>query len=73
MHNKLQSVRVIMLLAMAVAICPTVGAAESATDERETTEQHTQPEYRARPQPADTFEPSEDVSEDFAVPFPVDI
>lgn len=31
------------------------------------------PEHRARPLPADTFTPSEDISEDFPVPFPVDI
>lgn len=31
------------------------------------------PEYRARALPTDTFKPSEQVSEDFAVPFPADI
>lgn len=31
------------------------------------------PEYSRRSLPADTFKPSEEISEDFAVPFPVDI
>ena len=31
------------------------------------------PEHRARPLPADAFKPSEEISEDFPVPMPVDI
>lgn len=31
------------------------------------------PEYRTRALPTDTFKPSEQVSEDFAIPFPADI
>lgn len=31
------------------------------------------PEYSRRSLPADTFKPSEEISEDFPVPFPVDI
>lgn len=31
------------------------------------------PEYHARPLPKDTFKPSEQVSEDYPVAFPVDI
>jgi len=31
------------------------------------------PEYRTRTLPTDTFKPSEQVSEDYAVPFPADI
>jgi len=31
------------------------------------------PEYSHRKLPADTFKPSEEISEDFPVPFPVDI
>ena len=31
------------------------------------------PERQIRPLPADTFTPSEEISEDFPVPFPVDI
>lgn len=30
-------------------------------------------EYKFRPLPADTFKPSEKISEDYPVPFPVDI
>lgn len=31
------------------------------------------PEHRVRPLPTDTFKPTEEVSEDFPVPFPTDI
>lgn len=31
------------------------------------------PEYRTKALPSDTFKPSEEVSADFAVPFPADI
>lgn len=31
------------------------------------------PEHRVRPLPADTFKPTEEISEDFPVPFPTDI
>jgi hypothetical protein len=31
------------------------------------------PEYSHRSLPADTFKPSEEISEDYPVPFPVDI
>jgi hypothetical protein len=31
------------------------------------------PEYRTKALPSDTFKPSEEVSTDFAVPFPADI
>ncbi len=33
----------------------------------------TLPEHRVRPLPADTFKPTEEISEDYPVPFPVDI
>ncbi len=33
----------------------------------------TLPEHRVRPLPFDTFKPSEEISEDYPVPFPVDI
>ncbi len=36
-------------------------------------EPEAQPEYRTRALPTDTFKPSEQVSEDYAVPFPADI
>jgi hypothetical protein len=31
------------------------------------------PEYSRRSLPSDTFKPSEEISEDYSVPFPVDI
>ena len=36
-------------------------------------DQETKPEHRVRPLPADTFKPTEEISEDYPVPFPVDI
>lgn len=47
------------------------------TDERLSTGhelgKETLPEHRVRPLPFDTFKPSEEISEDYPVPFPVDI
>ena len=36
-------------------------------------DQEAKPEHRVRPLPADTFKPTEEISEDYPVPFPVDI
>ncbi len=36
-------------------------------------DEETKPEHRVRPLPADTFKPTEEISEDYPVPFPVDI
>lgn len=41
--------------------------------EAETENEHELPGYRPRPLPADTFKPSEEISEDFPVAFPTDI
>ena len=41
--------------------------------EAETEDEHELPKHRPRPLPADTFEPSEEISEDFPVAFPTDI
>ena len=54
------------------ALCP-----EEETDERLSTGhelgKETLPEHRVRPLPFDTFKPSEEISEDYPVPFPIDI
>jgi hypothetical protein len=60
----------LLLLALASALASaqepqTPPPPEPATPER--------PEYRARALPSDTFKPSEQVSEDYAIPFPADI
>ena len=50
---------------------------EKETDERLSTGhelgKETLPEHRVRPLPFDTFKPSEEISEDYPVPFPIDI
>ena len=50
---------------------------EEETDERLSTGhelgKETLPEHRVRPLPFDTFKPSEEISEDYPVPFPIDI
>lgn len=54
------------------------GAQTTGTDypppvEQATPRSQEHPEYRFRPLPEDTFKPSEEIAEDFPVPFPVDI
>ena len=62
-----------------VVVALTVPAGGASADENERRDRNTEPddtvlpEHRPRPLPTDTFKPSEDISEDFAVPFPVDI
>ncbi len=66
---------VIFLLCTLVAVAP--AQSQSQTNPKDKDEvpdtKNENPEYRRRSLPADTFKPSEEVSEDFAVPFPVDI
>jgi hypothetical protein len=78
MHSKrtrisLRAVSIYLLLAWAG---PGLSQQEEA-DERLSTghklDEETLPEHRVRPLPADTFKPSEEISEDYPVPFPVDI
>ena len=54
-------------MAMAADPAPAAPANPPTTDDR------TRPERQLRPLPADTFTPSEEISADFPVPFPVDI
>lgn len=64
-----------MLLAVAAA-GSAADAQESATRQPSPpppAEDAERPEYRTRALPTDTFEPSEQVSEDYAIPFPADI
>ncbi|MCB1749879.1 MAG: hypothetical protein KDK06_22095 [Gammaproteobacteria bacterium] len=60
----------LLLAAWLAVAAPTAGAADQAPPP-EPPPDH--PEHRFRPLPEDTFKPSEEISEDFPVPFPVDI
>ena len=59
----------------ALAACFICGAEaqEYGREDQEAEDVPARPEYRQRSLPADTFTPSEEISEDFPVPFPVDI
>lgn len=55
-------------------LAATLGGAAAAQEEAEAEKDpQKRPENTLRPLPADTFKPSEEISEDFPVPFPVDI
>ncbi len=67
----------LILAAMVLALAPTAGIAQSA-EPAETTDAATEADKPADAESADqpaseVFIPSEDISEDFAVSFPVDI
>lgn len=64
-----------LLLLMTVLMFGRAGFAEDQQPQPpgDDTEAAALPEHRVRPLPSDTFKPSEDISEDFPVPFPVDI
>ena len=63
-----------LLVAALFVAAAGVFAAEPATDKAANEQNEASlPEHRARPLPTDTFKPSEEISEDFPVPFPVDI
>lgn len=49
-----------------------LSAAQDANDSS-AEQDKSRPELSVRPLPADTFQPSEEISEDVPVPFPVDI
>ena len=61
----------------ALLIGATLSAATLGAEDSDSTDASAnppaRPEYSARPLPADTFSPSEEISEDFPVPFPADI
>ena len=55
------------------ALAQTPAAPPTAPDAAPAPPSTARPEYEFRPLPADTFKPSEEIVEDFPVPFPVDI
>ncbi len=66
-----------IFLSIVMVIIPTLVAAQTG-GERETETpppipSSGNPEYKIKSLPNDTFKPSEKISEDFPVPFPVDI
>jgi hypothetical protein len=74
MRNKVFAVQ-LLLAVFAAAPAPAQeqqGDVESYERARQL-EEKDKPELRTRRLPADTFKPSETISEDFPVPFPVDI
>jgi hypothetical protein len=62
-----------VLLCTEVALTAEPAPAAAAPTEQPAADDRTRPERQFRPLPADTFTPSEEISEDFPVPFPVDI
>lgn len=72
MHNKRLAIGLLLLA------CATSSVAQAPTTKPPPTiapvpEDSEKPELKRRALPADTFKPSEAISEDFPVPFPVDI
>ena len=67
------------LLGLVLCIVATPAAAQTRAEVEREKEikasefKTSKPEYSRRTLPADTFKPSEEISEDFPVPFPVDI
>lgn len=74
MHNNF---RLTALLLLCVISLPVAAQAPSTSGEEDAEPpaggESSKPEHTRRALPADTFKPSEEVSEDFPVPFPVDI
>lgn len=75
MPNKLGPRIVILTLAamLGAPVCAETAPAEGAPPPPSPPSESELPEYRSRALPTDSFRPSEEVSEDFAVPFPADI
>lgn len=69
MRNK--DILAVALVLAAIGVTGIVAAEDSTATENEPPPNR--PENTVRPLPADTFLPSEEISEDFPVPFPVDI
>ncbi|HCU88405.1 MAG TPA: hypothetical protein DGR97_00585 [Gammaproteobacteria bacterium] len=71
MHNKAFIVGLALIIICAPAFSQTNEEQERGNQTSDI--QDEKPEYTRRSLPADTFRPSEEISEDFPVPFPVDI
>lgn len=63
--------RALLAVLLGLALAAPARAADPAPPPAPEPEER--PEYRARSLPTDTFKPSEQVSEDYAIPFPADI
>jgi hypothetical protein len=61
------------LFAVLLALAGAAAQAQQTPQSPPPAENQERPEYRARALPNDTFKPSEQVQEDFPVPFPEDI
>lgn len=73
MRNKPRCWSALSALLLGATLSAATLAAEDKDSADDSANPPTRPEYSARPLPADTFNPSEEISEDFPVPFPVDI
>jgi|LauGreDrversion4_2_1035121.scaffolds.fasta_scaffold1122187_1 hypothetical protein len=68
----MQRIKLLLVLSSIVAVAP-VHAQSNASPPPPPPPEEGLPEYRTKALPSDTFKPSEEVSTDFAVPFPADI
>ena len=68
----MRRVKLLLVLGALVAGAP-VHAQSNASPPPPPPPEEGLPEYRTKALPSDTFKPSEEVSADFAVPFPADI
>ena len=74
MHSKgLTTAVVLLLLAASGSVAAQNPTTERARDAARAREEALRPEHRPRKLPDDIFKPSEEVGEDYPVPFPVDI
>lgn len=63
----------LLLVLLPAAVPVTAAQTQQGGDESPAQAAPDRPEHRFRPLPEDTFKPSEEISEDYPVPFPVDI
>lgn len=78
MHNNFQRhlAKIFLLTTLVITMTQAIFAQENPAPREEEAPQipsSGKPEYNFKKLPNDTFKPSEKISEDFPVPFPVDI
>ena len=73
-HELIRGSLVVSVLLFALGDAANAQTESDPADDRGSPETEAEkPEHNRRSLPADTFKPSEEISEDFPVPFPVDI
>lgn len=73
MRSKIKALTPNLLLIVLLAAAQSANAQAGSDNDSYPDEPPRRPEYEKRALPDDTFTPSEEISEDFPVPFPVDI